>query len=378
VRARVLAVLVALLIAFAAAVPPCRAGAQARIYDGAWNWEHPNGLRLTEDEMFPHTPYERDWQSHSFYWMGRFDTGHVVVISPFQWRYGALGTWGMYIIVRDPLGRVFTWDGKIGDGSPEVAPNGMRVLAGNARFESRGGVHRWAIDVPGFSCDFTFKNVLPAWKPGSGVAQFDGEHYTSYSLPAPWADLSGTMTVNGETVDASGQCLLDTSETLLPLTRMNAESQAARVWSLPGTPRDDRWFIATLTTVSHPGFGSVKLPMLLVAHGDRWAFTTMDYTFDFAEMATLDDPPYPYPARIAVRARDLGYVLEGFFTIDPPYWITDVFQRLPRMFRTIASWFVKRPVIYRNLTRFEGTVTRPDGGAARLELSGQAEFMFTR
>jgi hypothetical protein len=378
VRARVLAVLVALLAALATAVLPSRAGAQARIYDGVWNWEHPNGLRLTEDEIFPHTPYERDWQSHSYYLLGRLESGYVVVIGPFQWRYGALGAWGMYVIVRDPQGRVFTWDGKIGDGSPEVAPSGMRISAGNARFESRGGEHRWTIDVPGFSCDFTFTNILPAWKPGSGVARFDSEHYTTYCLPAPWADLSGTMTVNGTTVDAAGQCMLDTSETLLPLTRMNAECQAARVWSAPGTPRADRWFIGTLTTVSHPGFGSQKLPMLLVAHGDRWVFTTMDYTVAFTEMAELDDPPYPYPARIVMSAHDLGYALEGVFTIDPPYWITDIFQRLPKMFRTIASWFVKRPVIYRNLTRFEGTVTSPEGSATRLKLSGQAEFMFTR
>ena len=369
-------VLASLLVTLAAVTAPCRLGAQARIYDGAWNWQHPNELRVTEDEMFPHTPYERDWQSHSYYWLGRLDSGHVVVLGPFQWRYGSLGTWGMYVIVRDPRGRVFSWDGKLGDGSPEVAPVGMRVSTGTTRFESRAGVHRWTVEVPGFSCDFTFTNVLPSWKPGSGVARFDDGHYTTYGLPAPWADLAGTMTVNGETVDAAGQCLFDTSETLLPLTRANAEIQAARVWSAPGTPRADRWFIGTLTTVSHPGYGSVRLPMLLVAHGDRWLFTTMHYTFTFTEMAELDDPPYPYPSRMAVSARDQGYALEGVFTSDPPYAITDIFQRLPKMFRGIASLFVKRPVIYRNLTRFEGTVTRPDGGVTRLDLSGQAEFMF--
>ncbi len=376
-RARVPVVFAVLVAALAVVAPPRRAGAEPRIYDGAWNWEHPNGLRLTEAELFPRTPYVRDWQSHSYYWLARLDTGHVVVLSPFQWRYGALGTWGMYVIVRDPRGRVFTWDGKLGDGSPEVAPIGMHIAAGSTRFESDGGTHHWVVDVPGFSCDVTFTNVLPAWKPGNGIARFDDGHYTTYSLPAPWADLSGTMTVDGETVDAAGQCLLDASETLLPVTRATSVCQAARVWSPSGTPRGDRWFIGTLTTITHPAYGSLRLPMLLVAHGDQWVFTTMDYTFELAEMTTPDDPPYPYPARIVVRASDRGYGLEGVFAIDPPYWITDIFQRLPQLFRTIASWFVKRPVIYRNLARFEGTVTGPDGRATRLELSGQAEFMFT-
>ena len=377
-RTRGRAMLVVLVTALAAAGQPRLLGAEPRIYDGPWNWQHPNELRLTPGEMFPNAPYEQDWLSHSFYWLARFDTGHVVVLSPFRWRYGALGGWGLYMIVRDPRGRLFTWDGKLEDASFEATSAGARIAAGRSRFESRGGEHRWVIEVPGFSCDVTFTNVLPAWKPGNGVSWFDDEHYTTYSLPAPWADVSGTMRVNGETVVVSGQCMLDTSETLLPLTRANAEIRAARVWSPPGTPRGERWFIGALTTISHPGYGSQRLPMLLVARGDRWLFTTMAFRFEYLSTATLDDPPYPYPERVAVSARDQGWALEGTYTVDAPYWITDIFQRLPKMFRTIASWFVKRPVIFRNLARFEGTVTGPDGTATRLQLSGQAEFMYTK
>jgi len=61
---------------------------------------------------------------------------------------------------------------------------------------------------------------------------------------------------------------------------VNAATQAARVWSPPGTPRADRWFVGMLTTISHSGFGSLRLPMLLVAHGDRWVFTTKEFSFD--------------------------------------------------------------------------------------------------
>lgn len=352
--------------------------AQARIYDGPWNWEHPNELRLTQDETFPHTPYQGEWQTHSYYWLGWLEAGYVVVMSPFEWRYGAIHAWGLYVIVRDPRGRVFSWDGKLGAGLPEVAASGMHVSSGGTRFDSGDGVHHWVVDVPGFSCDLVFTNVLPAWKPGSGVVWYDGRHYSAYSLPAPWADLSGTMTVDGKTVDAAGQCLLDASESLMPPTRPNASCQAARVFSSPGTPREDRWFLSMLTTISHAGYGSLRQPMLMVAHGERWVFTTMRYSLDFVEMATIDDPPYPYPARMAVRARDGGYALEGVFTNEPPYWVTDIFQRLPKVIRTVASWFVKRPVIYRNMTRFEGMLTFPDGSTTALELSGQAEFMETR
>jgi hypothetical protein len=367
--------LLAAALAVTAAAPP-RAEGQSRVFEGRWNWEHPNELRLAEDEVFPHTPYGRGWRNHSFYWLGRLDNGCIVVMNSFQWRYGALGAWGMYVIVRDPGGRVFTWDGKIED--PEAAPRGMRVVAENARFESRTGWHRWAVNVPGFSCDFTFVNVLPAWKPGDGLARFDDDFYFAYRLPAPWADLSGTMTVDGRVVDAAGQCFYDTTEYQVPLSRTSAGSHAARVWSAPGTPRADRWFIDILTTIPHPGFGAPDLPMLVVAHGERWVMTTKDYTFDFVETVTPDDPPYPYPVRIALSARDANGTLVGSFTLEPPYVTTDIFDRLPVVFRALASLFLRRPVIYRNLARFTGRVTEPDGRTTDLDLSGQAEFAVTR
>jgi hypothetical protein len=362
--------------ALAASVAAPRAGAEARVFDGPWNWEHPNALRLTEDEVFPHTPYGRGWQNHSFYWMGRLDNGYLVVMNPFQWRYGALGAWGMYVIVRDPLGRVFIWDGKIEE--PEAAPRGMRVLADNARFESRPGMHHWTVDVPGFSCDFAFTNVLPAWKPGDGMARLSDDFYFAYRLPAPWADLAGTMTVEGRTVDAAGQCFYDTTEFQVPLSRASAGSHAVRVWSAPGTPREDRWFVGILTTIPHPGFGIPDLPMLVVARGDRWVMTTKDFAFDFVETVTPEDPPYPYPVAIAVSARDPNGSLVGSFILEPPYVTTDVFARLPRVFRALASLFLSRPVIYRNLARFTGRVTEPDGRTTDLDLSGQGEFVITR
>lgn len=365
------AVLASMLLAAAA-----RAQAGTPVFEGRWNWEHPNELRLAEDEVFPRTPYGRGWQNNSFYWIGRLDSGWIVVMNPFVWRYGAITGWGMYVIARDPAGRVFGWDGRI-DGAV-AAPSGMRVVADGFRFESGGGVHRWSVAVPGFSCDLVFTNLLPAWKPGDGLARFGGDAYFRYRLPAPWADLAGTMTVEGRTVDAAGQCFYDATEYQVPLSRTSRGSHALRAWSVPGTPRADRWFLDVLTTFPHPGFASPDLPMLVLAHGDRWVLTTKEYRFEFLETATPPDPPYPYPVRIAVSARDANGALEGVVALDAPYAVTDVFARLPPVFRALASLFLRRPVIYRELARFVGTVTTPDGRVEQLDLAGQAEFVVTQ
>jgi hypothetical protein len=186
------------------------------------------------------------------------------------------------------------------------------------------------------------------------------------------------MTVEGRTVDAAGQCFYDTTEYQVPLSRVSTGSHALRAWSAPGTPRADRWFLGMLTTFPHPGFAAPDLPMLVLAHGERWVLTTKEYRFEFLETVTPPDPPYPYPVRIAVSARDVNGTLEGIVTLEDPYVVTDVFARLPRVFRALAALFLRRPVIYRELARFVGTVTTPDGCVERIDLAGQAEFVVTK
>ena len=56
------------------------------------------------------------------------------------------------------------------------------------------------------------------------------------------------------------------------------------------------------------------------------------------------------------------------------YHSTDIFAKLPGFFRGLVSLFFKRPVIFRTLGYFEGTVTGPDGLTERLYLPGQCEY----
>ncbi len=349
------------------------------IYEGAEAWQNPNGRTITEDQVFHHNRYTRDWQAHSYYLFVRLDDGTLLTMNLFQWKYGIIGNWGIYVLVDGPDGRVFTYDGQL-PGSLKADATGMRVHAGASSFESSGGAHRWKVSVPGFSCDLTFMNVLPAWMPGDGVAYYTpgGDCYNRYALPAPWADVSGTLNVFGRSTTANGQCYYDTSESVFPLDRMDEEIVAFRTFSPAGTPRDDRWFVSLLRITSHPSFGPFALPFLLVAHGSEWVFTTQAFDFDVLQTASLPDPPYPYATAVAVAARQGGVTFRGTFVCERLFHVQDIFARLPPLFRMIASWFLKRPVSYRSEARFSGTVTLPDGSEHVLDLSGLGEDCLTR
>jgi hypothetical protein len=379
---------VASLAAFLLAAWPAapRAGCQdaaapwPRFWEGESAWENPNGRAVAEEQVFPHTPYSHGWQSYFYNLVVRLDDGTLLNICPFHWRYGLLDSWGMYIVAGDRQGHVFSWDGTFTGKEVQAADTGMKVHAGASSFESAGNDHRWKVAVPGFSCDLAFTNILPAWMPGDGIAYYtpDTKNYFRYAVPAPLAHVTGTVTVFGRTVPADGQCFYDTVECVTPLSRTNEEVNTYRTFSPPETPPQDSWFVFLYRIRSHPGFGSLVFPMVLVAHGSVFVLTSREVDFAVLQTDRMSDLPYPYAAAVAVSARQGGAAITGTFTSERPFHVQDIFARLPPLFREVASWFLKRPVVFRGAARFTGEVTLPDGSRHRLDLDGMGEQMVAR
>jgi hypothetical protein len=70
-----------------------------------------------------------------------------------------------------------------------------------------------------------------------------------------------------------------------------------------------------------------------------------------------------------------GYmVVRGRFIVTDLYHLTDIFAKLPAVFRQLVSLLFKRPVIFRMVGYFEGAVTGPDGSTEKLFLPGQCEY----
>jgi hypothetical protein len=81
-----------------------------------------------------------------------------------------------------------------------------------------------------------------------------------------------------------------------------------------------------------------------------------------------------YPHCFTLSAARNGYALRGRFIVTDLYHLIDIIAKLPGAFRELVSLFFKRPVIFRTLGYFEGTVTGPDGSTERLFLPGQCEY----
>jgi hypothetical protein len=370
----ILAAALALLLAH-----PCGAD-DARIYDDPAAWENPESVTLSGGELYPDAPFKGIFQSRSFFYTGRLDNGIVFIINLFHWNYSVFNQWGITVLITDPGGRVYKYEGSLPERAKTDPAEGFVFHFGPNLFEATAGGCRIRLALKGFSCDLDIRGILPPWKPGDGWAYYTGkrDEFSRYASPAPWAAVSGRMSVFGEIVSASGQCLWDTCLTVQPLSRTNSLITVFRAFGRPDSPESGRMFISAMVTWTSEKYGPLPVPMLLVARDGKWVFTTKDFAMDSSDWTVRRDPPYPFPRRYTVSARDRGYALEGSFESTRMYHAMDVFESLPPFMRSIASVFLKRPVYFRLIGTFRGKLTTQSGEEIEIDLPAAGEYVILK
>lgn len=361
-----------LLLAYPCFADGARTSA-ARIYEDPAAWENPEGVTVSDAELFPDAPFEGTFQSRSFFYTGRLDNGIVFIFNLFHWTYSVFNQWGLTVVITDPDGRVYTYEGSLPDRAKNDPAEGFAFHFGPDQFEATADGCRIRLALKGFSCDLDLRRILPPWKPGDGWAVYteEGDEYSRYASPAPWAAVSGWMRVFGQTMNADGQCLWDSCLTVQPLTRTNSRITVFRAFS-------DRTFVSAMVTWTSEKYGPLPVPMLLVARDGRWVFTTKDFVMDPADWSVSRNPPFPFPGRYTVSAADKGLALEGSFESTRMYHAMDVFESLPPFMRGVATLFFKRPVYYRLVGSFRGKLTMQNGEEIELDLPAAGEYVILK
>jgi hypothetical protein len=313
--------------------------------------------------------------------MGILDNGIVFIANLFHWQYSLFNQWGLTVLVTDAGGRVYKYEGSLPEKDKSDPQTGFSLHFGPNSFEETpGGGCRIRIVQKGFACDLALAPLLPPWKPGDGWALYTprGDEYSRYSSPAPWSMLEGTMTVFGRTVSGQGQCLWDTCITVQPLNRTNSLITVFRAFGAPDDPAGGRTFVSAMVTWTSEKYGPLPVPMLLVARDGEWVFTTKDFSLEPSDWTSRPNPPFPWPRRYTVSGSSGAARLEGSFEGERMYHAMDVFESLTPFLRSIAVLFLKRPVYYRSVGRFRGTLTMKDGGEIALDLPAAGEYVILK
>jgi hypothetical protein len=356
------------------------AGAEERrIFEGSLAWEHPERAHVTEQELLFNDRASGGFQSRSYYFTGSLEGGEHLEISVFQWEYGLFGGWGYQVVVASPGAPPFVVEERIPDRAITAATDRFLIRFGDSVLAGSDGHYLVRMKVEGFRCELSFDSRVPPWSPGDGYARLDPDRgvYIRYGVAAPLARVRGTLTIGDRTRTVQGWGYADRGLIAAPINRMNSPTYAFRGFG-PVASGEEVWLISLLRYESHPEFGPVDIPVVFVIEDSRWVFASKDIRFSAADFVEDEGMSVPYPRRLEVHATqrtDAGTVtLDGVFLGSTLYHYSDVFEEIPPFFRKIIQAFFHRPIIFRMLGTFHGTVRLPDGTLRQLRLEGHAEY----
>ena len=178
------------------------------------------------------------------------------------------------------------------------------------------------------------------------------------AVPVPLGRASGAMSIEGKTISGKGWAYGDRSLTVMPPGKAYFTGCSFRVFSEQVSGDEDPWMLALLHYGSVGRQEGLQIPMLLVVHGREWVFTSKDYQVSYGDFVYDAERSFSYPSRIHLAAQGRGYSLEGDFLRDRLVYSSEVFEKLPGLFRAIASTFRKGPIVFRMVGHFEGQLSR--------------------
>jgi hypothetical protein len=343
-------------------------------------WDNPELVGVTSEEMaFTYEDFEHI-KNQSVFIMARFDNGWVLMLSYFWVRGGVINNWGIYVGVSDPEGNGYFYKHKLNTRDMEFSEDQLYLSDGVNIFRGNEDFYSFRVHIDGFACNLTYLNVLPPWKPGDGVDFYDEEKtaFDKRAVISPWADVQGTMEVDGREMQVTGQGFAEKQMTINSFFKLNPQTITLRLFSLPGTPREERWHIGILENSTHEDYGNERLPRLTAAKGEEWVLTTMDYEITPENFRENDVVPYNYPTTLRISSSRNGYKIEGTYYGTKLYNITDIIGELPKFFQAFVLLFMERPVYFRMIGEFYGCITFPDGTRESVHLYGPYEYIVVK
>ncbi len=344
---------------------------------GSVSWDDPKDVNVQNHEMvFTEKKFKNEKRDSVFY-MCKFNGDWILMLSMFTSDSFLFNKWGMYALVADPNGRTYWYTTEIGLENIRISKDSLFVTDGKNTVYGSDMTYYLQFDFKGFRCNLTYRNVLPPWKAGDGwVYLTKDRNVLEYRIiTSPWAQVDGFIAVDGKRIQVQGQGYGEKCLIVGPLTKLNPFLHSLRLYSPDSTPQESRWHLGLLETISNKEYQSKKIPLLVLAHGNEWIFTTHTYTLEPLDPQSLKDVPYTYPGKLRIEAEHKGMKLEGVFASTRLFHFTDVFDDIPKWIKSFLLLFVKRPVYFRTVGTFIGYLTMPDGTVQYLNLSGAYEYV---
>ncbi len=341
---------------------------------------------IADDRSMAFTEMQYDHaMSDSVYAMAVFEDGRVFMFSLFHYDALLFDSWGVYMLLAEPDGATHWKTERLRKKTLAVSHETLSVSTGDNTVTGGGRYYRIRWHIENMAVDLTYRNILDPWMPddGTDVLSEDGTVFQTRSVFTPWAEVTGTITIEDRTFRVSGEGMAEKTIIVNRLSRFNPELLSMRVFGvtrevLNRTPGPANFHIGLLDSTAHPSYGSQRIPRLFTVGDSTWLFATGDYEIDITQTRLSENGPYEYPTVFSLEAHAQGYTLSGEYRVERLFNITDIIDEVPGWLRPLILIFINRPVYFRCLGFFDGTLTSPDGTTEPFLLYGPYEYVIVR
>lgn len=232
---------------------------------------------------------------------------------------------------------------------------------------AQGDLHRYELHAEsnGLAADLILTGSVPAWRPGAGKQYYDEafSRYFGWLVAIPFGAVEGTLAYDGQRRTVQGTCFHDHNWGNVDLNSVFSH------WFW-GRAHAGEYRVMFTEYVAAKAYGSQKLPIFLLAKGDR----ILTDARRPMTLQTADDQPHPggkpYPRRLDVHWKDERGAVH--LAIREPRIIeaSSLLMVLPAWQRFLARLFVN-PYYFRFVADAELTV---DFAGEHFQKRGQALY----
>jgi hypothetical protein len=202
--------------------------------------------------------------------------------------------------------------------------------------------------------DIRYHCRTPGWRPGQGPVHYgapDGDWYDLIVM-IPWADVDGTLTINGQTRAIKGFGYSDHNTQNVFPTKQAEELMALRSFS-------DQHSVNFLEYIAPESYGRQRTTWILVMKGDRILYATDQLEHAQFDFQTEKMHGYKYPTRITVSIDQPECKLTGELRTRQFVEALDAMDELPSFLKPFARKFVSAPVFIRQTAEVDWHLVMP-------------------
>lgn len=287
---------------FATAVPSLAGATQG--------WEHGGSERTpTMQSLIPRLDSDESY-SERYTFAADLDGGGRVKVEMTISNYGFGDHHGVSSVEVEVPGLTnYDFSKKVGSSDWSYAKDRFRLSIADTTVEGVGEdtfrlKHDGKVDL-----DLTFENRLPMWSPGRGKITSGGKYFTM-DLISPRADVTGTVSAGGKTVDVRGSRSGFADHSATQFAPYSLAERFSRFHDF-----NDDVFVAWREIKLTEGRGGRSLTWIVVGYRDKIVFSDAGATIKIGDVKYDSETGYRVPKAIQIEAEDgpdrVKFVIRG-------------------------------------------------------------------